>query len=234
MKFDIYCDESQPDVFWSKSPTRARFLLIGGLWLPTEQRDTTKAAIGALKDEHGFHHEIKWHKVHHGKMNFYRALVDLFVDSDLRFRCIAVEGEKVDMVRFHQDDQELGFYKFYYQMIKHWLDDFNEYRVFCDEKTNRSRDRLATLRRTLDCANLTSSVRAVQALPSKEVLLLQLTDFLLGMASSRLNDSLVPGSAKDQLIHYLEHRIKEDRPLAPTWKSEQKFNIFKIDLQGGW
>jgi hypothetical protein len=234
MKFDIYCDESQPDVFWSKSPTRARFLFIGGLWVPTQQRAAIKTAIGFLMEQHGFHHEIKWHKVHQGKMDFYRALVDLFLDSELRFRCIAVEGEKVDMVQFHQDDQELGFYKFYYQMIKHWLDDFNEYQIFCDEKTNRSRDRLATLRRTLDCANLTSTVRAVQALPSKEVALLQLTDFLLGMASSRLNELLVPGSAKDQVTRYLELRLKGSRPLAPTRKSEQKFNIFRINLQGGW
>lgn len=232
MRFDIYCDESQPDVFWSKSDTRARFLLIGGIWLPSDQRSTIKSAIGALKARHGLNHEIKWHKVHVAKMDFYRALVDLFIDSDLRFRCIAVEGDKVDMVRFHQDDQELGFYKFYYQVIKHWLDDFNEYQIFCDEKTSRSRDRLAILRRTLDYANLTSTVRAVQALPSKEVVLLQLTDFLLGMASSRLNRTAQRGSAKDEVIQHLEKRL--GRAVAPTWKSEQKFNVFRINLQGGW
>lgn len=233
MKFDIYCDESQPDVFWSKAATRARFLLIGGLWVPAEQRAGIKLAIRQLKDQHDFHHEIKWHKVHDGKMELYHSIVDLFLRSNLRFRCIAVEGDKVDMVRFHQNDQELGFYKFYYQMVKHWLDDFNEYRIFCDEKTNRSGDRLETLRKTLDYANLTSSVLAVQALPSKEVALLQLTDFLLGMASSRLNETSIPGSGKDQLIQYLERGLKITR-LGPTWKSEQKFNVFKINLQGGW
>ena len=238
MKFDIYCDESHPDVFWSKDKSRARFLLIGGLWLPTEQRSNLKDQIRLLKERHGFYHEIKWHKVHGGKVEFYTSLIDLFLQSDLRFRCIAVEGDKVDMVRFHQDDQELGFYKFYYQMVKHWLDDFNDYRIFCDEKTNRSGDRLATLRRTLDCANLTSSVLAVQALPSKEVALIQLADFLLGMASSRLNESVAPGSSKDVIIQYLEHELKQQgfkaEKLGPTWKSERKFNIFKINLQGGW
>ena len=235
MKFDIYCDESHPDVFWSKAATRARFLVIGGLWLPTEERSAIKRAIGQLKDQYTFHHEIKWHKVHGSKLEFYKALIDLFVDCglSLRFRCIAVEGDKVDMVRFHQDDEELGFYKFYYQMVKHWLDDFNEYRIFCDEKTNRAGDRLETLRRTLDCANLTSSVLSVQALPSHEVALIQLADFLLGMASARLNETAVPGSSKDLLIQHLEHRLERKR-LSPTWKSEQKFNIFKINLQGGW
>lgn len=235
VKFDIYCDESHPDVFWSKAKTHARFLLIGSLWLPTEERAAIKQRISQLKSQHAFHHEIKWHRVHRSKQEFYTALIDLFVSYELRlrFRCIAVEGDKVDMVRFHQDDQELGFYKFYYQMVKHWLDDFNDYRIFCDEKTNRAGDRLDTLRRTLDCANLSSNVLSVQALPSHEVLLIQFADFLLGMASSRLNESVAPGSAKDLLIQHLEQSLSVSR-LAPTWKSERKFNIFKINLQGGW
>lgn len=235
MKFDIYCDESHPDVFWSKTASRARFLLIGSLWLPTEERVGIKQAIQELRNTHQFRQEIKWHKVHSGKQEFYEALIDLFIRFELRlrFRCIAVEGDKVDMVRFHQNDQELGFYKFYYQMLKHWLDDFNEYRIYCDEKTNRVGDRLETLRRTLDCANLTSSVLSVQALPSQEVVLIQLADFLLGMAASRLNETISPGSAKDRLIERLERGLGVNR-LAPTWKSERKFNIFKINLQGGW
>lgn len=234
MKFDIYCDESHPDVFWSRSEARAKFLLIGGLWLPTESREAIKRQIGALKEQYDFHHEIKWAKVHGGKMEFYKALVNLFLASEeLRFRCIAVDGDKVDMVRFHQDDQELGFYKFYYQMVKHWLDDFNEYRIFCDEKTNRVGDRLETLRRTLDCANLTSTVRSVQALPSHEVVLIQLADFLLGMVSARLNESVAKGARKDLLIQYLEQELKLSR-LGPTTKSVQKLNVFRINLQGGW
>jgi hypothetical protein len=235
LKFDIYCDESHPDVFWSKSESRARFLLIGGLWLPTEERATIKASIRQLRNQYAFHEEIKWHKVHGGRRQFYNALIDLFIAYELRlrFRCIAVEGDKVDMVRFHQNDEELGFYKFYYQMVKHWLDDFNEYRVFCDEKTNRAGDRLETLHRTLDCANLTSNVLSVQALPSHEVDLIQLADFLLGMASSRLNETVAPGSSKDLLIRRLEQALHLNR-LGPTRKSEPKFNIFKINLQGGW
>jgi hypothetical protein len=76
-------------------------------------------------------------------------------------------------------------------------------------------------------------VLAVQALPSKEVVLIQLADFLLGMASSRLNETVAPGSCKDLIIQNLEQGLKINR-LGPTWKSERKFNIFKINLQGGW
>jgi hypothetical protein len=235
VKFEVYCDESHPDVFWSKVGGRAQYLLIGGLWLPAELRPDVKRAIGQLKLTHGFRQEIKWHKVHRAREEFYGGLIDLFINYGevLRFRCIAVEGDKVDLVRFHESDQELGFYKFYYQMIKHWIFDFNEYRVFCDEKTNRVGDRLKTLHRTLDHANISSQVISVQALRSYQVVLMQLTDFLLGMASSRVNESVRPGTVKDRLITHLERRLGIPR-LEATRKFEPKFNIFKINLQGGW
>jgi len=235
VKFEIYCDESHPDVFRSKSTLRAKYLLIGGLWLPSALREEVKSAISTIKQQHTFHHEIKWKKVHAGREAFYNSLTDTFLGfrDDLRFRCIAVEGDKVDMVRFNDSDSELGFYKFYYQLIKHWLFDFNEYHIFCDEKTNRAGDRLKTLRRTLDCANITSKVVSVQALPSREVVLLQLTDFLLGMASSRMNQTAPAGSTKDRIIRHLEDGMGRGR-LEATRKSEPKFNIFRINLQGGW
>ena len=235
MRFEIYCDESWPDVFWSKTQNRHGLLMIGGLWLPADLRQEIKSAINRQKITYNYNFEIKWHKVHSEKEEFYKSLVDLFLSykDTLRFRCIAVDGNKVDMVHFHQNDQELGFYKFYYQLIKHWLFDFNEYSIFCDEKSNRVKSRLNVLRRTLDYANITSRVISVQALPSNEVVLIQLADFLLGMASSRLNASVKPGSVKDRLICYLEQQIGVER-LAATRKSEQKFNIFRINLKGGW
>ena len=235
MKFQVYCDESHPDAFWSRSNSRATFLLIGSLWLPADLRQSIKDDINNLKRVHGFSQEIKWHKVHQGKKEFYEDLVDLFVDrgDQLRFRCIAVEASQVNLVQFHQGDKELGFYKFYYQMLKHWILDFNEYRIFCDEKTNRAADRLNVLRRTLDFSNYSSRVISVQALPSREVVLIQLADFLLGMVSSRLNNAVGPGSFKDQLISYMESRLRIPR-ISPTPKSEVKFNVFRINLQGGW
>ena len=98
MKFEVYCDESHPDVFWSQSNARARFLLIGGVWLPAALRQGIKDEISNLKRDHGFGHEIKWHKVHGAREAFYRGLVDLFIDrgDELRFRCIAVEASQVN------------------------------------------------------------------------------------------------------------------------------------------
>ena len=38
--------------------------------------------------------------------------------------------------------------------------------------------------------------------------------------------------AKNELINYVENQL--GKPISPTAKSEEKFNIFKINLQGGW
>ena len=117
-------------------------------------------------------------------------------------------------------------------MLHHWILDFNSYRVFCDVKTNRDLKRLETLKACLRNANLNSQIQDVQALPSKQVVLIQLADLLLGMASARMNHTLRQGSAKEALVLYLEQKL--NRRLAATYRSEHKFNIFKINLQGGW
>ena len=38
MKFEVYCDESRPDLLSSQKPA-AQYMVIGGLWLPADQRD---------------------------------------------------------------------------------------------------------------------------------------------------------------------------------------------------
>ena len=232
MKFEVYCDEANPDVLTSKKP-RARYLMIGSLWLSTEIRTELKDRIRTVRQRHNVWGEIKWSKVAPSRQAFFLELADLFVGygENLRFRCIAVDHTQLNMA-LHDNDGELGFYKFYYQLLHHWILDFNEYRIFCDIKSNRDPKRLPVLARCLSRANLTSSIDSVQSLPSHEVVLIQLCDLLLGAASSRINRTLNTGTAKMALVNRLESAL--GRPLMPTYKMEEKFNIFKIRLQGGW
>ena len=233
MKFEVYCDESFPDVFTSSSP-KARHLLIGSLWLPKDLRTPIKEKIKELREEFDVWGEIKWNKVSRGSLDFYFGLINLFTsyNSELRFRCIAVNAEQMNMA-LHDNDAELGFYKFYYQLLHHWISDFNEYTFFCDIKTNRDPDRLKTLRQCLSCANMSSEVHQVQSLPSGQVALIQLADLLLGCAAARINETLEPGSAREQLVIHLEEKLGRAK-ITPTHKAADKFNVFKIQLSGGW
>jgi len=233
MKFDVYCDESRPDLLCSNQPP-AQYMVIGGLWLPADQRDRMKQDIHALRDKHKIGGEFKWQKISPSRIDFYRELADWFVamGDQLRFRCIAVDHRQVDLLRFHGNDQELGFYKFYYQMLHHWILDFNEYAVFCDFKSNRVGTRLSELARCLACSNLSSEVVNVQAIRSRESVLIQAADVFTGVAAAKLNNQLKAGSAKWEMVSHLDQAL--ERPIAPTYRSEQKFNVFKIDLAGGW
>ena len=233
MKFEVYCDETFPDLFTSTKP-KGRFLMIGSLWLSADLRATVKERISELRLKHKVYGEIKWRKISPANQAFYIDLVDLFMSFglEMRFRCIAVDRTEVNLVRLN-GDAELGFYKFYYQVLQHWIFDNNDYRIFCDLKPNSDRLRLSALKTVLGSSNRTSTIEAIQAVPSREVVLLQLCDVLLGAVSSRANEKQKLGAGKLTIVEHLERRLNRDR-LGPTTSTERKFNVFRIRLDGGW
>lgn len=231
MKFEIYCDESRPELFTSQNAT-SHFLSIGGIWIPADSARQIKMDLKRIREEHKYFCEIKWTKVNNTKLSFYISLIDYFLSNPaIRFRTIVIDCRRVDFMRFHNNDAELGFYKFYYQLIHHWILDFNEYRIFVDIKTNRRPDRLNVLHKVLNNSNLSSMITSVQALPSNEVQLIQMADLLIGAVNAKFN-GLSLKSAKGTLIKHIETRLEKE--ISPTSKCEEKFNVFKINLQGGW
>ena len=145
MRFEVYCDEANPDVLTSEN-SKLRYLMIGSLWLPEFMREEIKQKVRALRQRHQAWGEIKWSKVSPNRQDFYIDLIKLFLNyrMDLRFRCIAVNRSELNQT-LYQNDSELGFYKFYYQLLHHWILDNNIYRIFCDTKSNRDPKRLPVL-----------------------------------------------------------------------------------------
>lgn len=229
---EIYCDESRQDLLTSSKPT-AVYTLIGSLWMTKEIRLYLTGRTLALREEHNVWGEIKWSKVSPSKIEFYKDLIDLFFESQKMpyFRCILIESDKVDNDKYNSGDCELGFYKFYYQVLYHWIytNPIN-CRVFCDIKENRDKNRLKTFHRILQYTS-NGRVEAVQALRSSDTPMLQFCDFLLGMASARLNESVIQGSAKFALIEYFEKQL--GMKISPTNRNVRKYNVFRIKLRGG-
>ena len=233
MDFDIYCDESRPDLLISRK-SNARYMVIGSIWLKTESREVLKSEIKSLKKKHLIGGEFKWGKVSQSRHDFYEDVLNWFLEKnlDLRFRAIVIDREQVNLLHYHENDQELGFYKFYYQLLHHWINDFNCYHVFCDFKVNRRKDRLHTLRKCLGYSNLSASVPNVQAVRASESVLIQMSDFLTGLVSAKYNHSCLTNSPKYALIQKCEKLLK--KPIGATGASEAKFNVFEINLKGGW
>lgn len=226
MDFTVFCDESRPEALMSTSPTQ-RYLCIGSVWLPRLDVLDAKSEIANLKNQYQKNGEIKWGKVSPSSVDFYCALVDLFFDfgQQLSFRVIVVDNQKVDM-SYHDDNHELGFYKFYYQLLKHKLRENSRYRIYCDLKSNQALGRAATLKEYLD-RNTPGEIEMVQMLPSKELVLMQLSDLLLGAVSAKFNFGVPQSEAKRTVISRIEERL--GHVIAPTSKNENKFNVFKIE-----
>ncbi len=232
MKFLVYCDETLPDLFTTTKAIDKR-LMIGSLWIEEALRDDFKEKIKELRVKHNCWGEIKWTKVSVSKENFYFELVDLFFSFGMqaRFRAIGIDPKQVNWA-MHGNDRELGFYKFYYFLLKQWLHDFNEYSIYCDSKVNRDLSRLNKLQEILENATWNANIKNVQALPSNEVVLIQLADLFLGATSAKLNNTLQTNQAKKNVINHIEKHL--GRQIQATTMSEQKWNVFNINLNGGW
>ncbi len=63
-----------------------------------------------------------------------------------------------------------------------------------------------------------------------QVVLIQFTDFLLGVVSAKMNNA-TKSKTKLEVIAHLEQELHHK--LKSTFQSEEKFNIFKIRLEGG-
>ena len=230
MDFEVYSDESGLEALTDKKAHK--YMAIGSIWLPKSYRGQFKTEFKSVLLENNKQGELKWNKVSPSYIEMYTSLLDMFFGSDyLRFRVIVVESSKIDHIKYNNRDAELGFYKFYYQLLHHWIYDFNSYDFYVDHKVNRDLNRLHNLCQALDLSNFSSKINRVQALPSDESVGIQLADVLTGLVSAKFNNTIT-SKAKAKMISVTESYL--GRIIGPTPKWEEKFNVFKIDLRGGW
>ncbi len=222
-RFEIYCDESRPEYLRTPPPSGPAYVLIGGLWLRREHRDQIKERIKGVRAQHKVWAEFKWNRVSPSRLDFYKDIINVFFDEDMAFRCIALPARDLDAQRFHKGDDELMFYKFYYQLLVHWLAGGCEHRIFVDRRTNRLPNRLRVLEQVLRTARPECRNIVVQALPSRQVGFLQLVDVLLGATGCKLHGQ-TESAARLELVQAIEQRL--GRPIRPTTRAEEKFNVF--------
>lgn len=228
MNYVVYCDESRHN-----GPENHRYMAIGGIWVLEEQKQVVSRNFRDLCRSLGINSEVKWNKTSSSRLLDYQRLVDFFFDSAaLSYRVIVVDQSKVNLDRFHDGDQELGFYKFYYQMLKGWVTPGNEYLVLLDYKQNRDHCRYSDLRRILGRRALTAKavIRDLTVIDSAQTPLVQLCDLLTGaVAASCCADT---HSAKAKLAEYIASKANlpslRVRHRSPAFT---KFNIFQINLK---
>ena len=225
--YEVYCDESRPESIYSEHREH-KFMVIGGIWIDQQDRKQVKNKLDYLKKIHEVHSEFKWSSVSPSKQDFYVDVIDYFFSNPkIRFRCIVVDSYKIDMGRFHDSDSELGFYKFYYQLIVKWIDGNISYRIYLDDKKNKQNTRLPELKSFLNRASF-GYVDNVLAINSKESVFVQLADLLTGAVGAAYNKS-THSEAKNKVISRIEEYISSN--IQATYANEKKFNVFEIELR---
>jgi len=221
-QYNIYCDESSVE-------NPSKYFVIGAVFVPRDQKDVISNKIKSIKQKYFFKKEIKWNKVTDKFIGFYKDIIDYFISNiDLEFKCIIVDKKKVDL-RFHDNDSELMFYKFYYQLLKHKFRNDSQYYVFTDLKTRSFKPRFEQLRKYLvnysRKNNINVNIKHMQEYNSKQIILLQLSDFLTGLVAFANNQKLKQ-SAKTRLVDYLRKKLDVNFKNGTSLYFE-KFNIFK-------
>ena len=146
MNYTVYCDESR-----HTGGADCKYSVIGGLWVARNRRDAISKELRDLKSKNEISAELKWSKVSRLKLEPYKRVVDYYWGCpDLHYRAIIIDQDAVDYESFHDGDVELGFYKFYYEMLEKWLLAGNDYNILLDFKNNSDTSRLPVLRRVLE------------------------------------------------------------------------------------
>lgn len=230
VNYTVYCDESR-----HSGGVGCQFAVIGGLWIQRDCRDSINKDLSALKKRVHLGAELKWSRVSLKKLDAYKEVSEYFWNNQyINYRAIIVDQSSVDYNKFHDGDKELGFYKFYYEMIEKWLHSDNDYNILLDFKNNADLKRLPKLHRVLRNFGQTRSISIsnLTSIDSTQSNIAQLCDVLTGAVAADANGTAV-GTPKAEMIRHIV-QSRNVSPLSAPSRSPafSKFNIFRIALSG--
>ena len=228
---NVYADESCH--LESNAITKDnRFMVLGGISCPDENKKYIFEAIKNLKEENKINRfsEIKWVKVTKNKIHAYEALVKYFFSCDeLSFRAIIVDKKQLKHDAFnHTHDQ--FYYKMYWQMLEWFIEQSNRYNIYLDIKDTQGSMKIKNLHTVL-CNTKHDFNRQVieniQEIRSHEIVLTQLVDILIGAISYA---NRYPAGGKSHAKQTIVDLIKSISGLSlinTTSLGARKFNIFR-------
>lgn len=220
---NIYCDESR------YSNPNDSYLVIGAVKCLRERKRQLVGELNEIKDCYGIGGEFGWKSVSKNKGDFYKSVIDWFVDcDDLLFRCVVVNKSNL-----WSADEEDGFYIVYHQLLYHWLVSGNSYYVYLDRKKNSGQRRIDVLKAKTE-QYMPSGCRLVcmEEVESRESVLVQMADLLIGCMGFEWNShtdlTKHPDASpfKVELCRYLAKRLGRPSLRFSTWATEPKFNVF--------
>lgn len=228
---NIYSDES------SHINDGSSIMLLGAIWTDPETAKKLAANIKLVKLRHEvtIRREIKWTKVSIKKLEYYKELIDLFIDDDnINYRAVIVDKTTLDHEKYNHTHDDFYYIMQYYLVRNIAEKRSGPFRIFLDYKDAWSNIRCKELSEYLKgTAKLSSKVFSTQPVRSHEVSALQMADLITGavMYANKArtdNDSV----AKLELVKYIEDKVGQKLTLATPYEIE-KFNIFIWESRNG-
>lgn len=232
----IFCDES--------SQNGSKYFVLGALFYDVDQEEM-EATLESVKLKYMLKGEIKWDKVPRkpGKyFDGYKALLDTFVRLPIEFKAIIIDTEKypLDHPVHFGGDHELGYYKFYYQLLYNGvivLDPKLNFQVRLDYRPKADDDRIVELSACIDAQARKHGFPDIEGFRccsieernSKALHSLQLADLLAGIVAARWNQK-TKNPTRLELIRYLENLLKIDISTS-SFRSERKFNRWVFEAR---
>lgn len=215
MKHYIFADESNID--------KARYMLIGGIWVDEITYNQVKEECKKFKLENGWQEKTKlnWKSISKKTLPQYLKFIDIFFKYNLQFNCIILDRKTIQLKHNENRDEELGFYKFYYMLLRHNSLKDTSYYIYLDRRNNREANRLDDLKAFLKrdthpmgyqgvYTDKGLNVKALEFVNSDSYNLIQFSDLLLGAIGYHYNHRhLKPDASehKSAFAMYIANKI---------------------------
>lgn len=232
----IFADESSTD--------KLRYMLIGGIWVDEPTYLKVLEECKEFKLSNGWQEQTKfnWKNLSNKTFSQYCQFIDIFFKYNLQFNCIIIDRKEVDLKNNEFKDPELGFYKFYYQLLRQNSKPNIPYYIYLDRRTNREPTRLETLktflkqeRHPINSMGFRTTekgldVKTIEFVNSKSYELIQFSDILMGAISYHYNKKhLLPEASRNkcELAQYIATKINKPDLVFNTPKTGHKnFNLW--------
>jgi hypothetical protein len=241
MIYHIYCDESRQ--------TKDRYMVLGGLIIEQTELAEFKNTMQRYRRVENMHAELKWNRVSNQKLAQYEKFMEYFFalnNTDIvHFHSIILDNHQINHKKFNRGDKELGFYKFYYQLL---LNCFGKW--YCNKRTDvkfivhldqrTTKYKLDNLKRILNYGmnkqfgNSSAPFVSVEPRDSKKADLIQLNDILIGAIGFQKNGYELRASsryAKKYLANYIAQQVGLRDLKSNTPFSQARFKIWNFKLQ---
>lgn len=221
--FKIFCDES-----CHLENDGINLMALGALCCDASEVEAIISEIKKLRQLHNYQNEIKWTKLIRKQLPFYKALINLFIESpSLRFKATIVQNKSnLDHEQYNEGSHGTFYYKMFFYTLKSFLQPGQSYRIYMDYMDTHGAKKSAVLSDVLN-SKMQGTIRlGVHINRSHESQLIQFCDLLTGAIGYKNRSDIRKESViKNEIISHIEARL--GRPLnygTPPW--EEKLNIF--------